>query len=163
MLRWAIGAVLVAAAVAAAVGVRAEYAGRGHGVSGISTSIGSDAAAVDGTNSGSGPGVRGEGGIGVLAQAAGSGTALQVAGPAVFSRSGEVTIMFPAAAATIAVAGGLSAHALVLALLQSATPGVFVVSAVPNPATGTVTISLNKTPGTPVNPQTAMVAWFVVN
>jgi hypothetical protein len=163
LLRSAIGAALVAAAVAAAVGVRAEYSRVGHGVSGISTSIGSDAAAVDGTNSGSGPGVRGQGGIGVLAETTGSGTALQVAGPAVFSRSGEVTINFPATTATVAVPGGLTAHALVLALLQTATPGVLVASAVPNPATGSVTISLNRTPGTRAHPQTAKVAWFVVN
>jgi len=157
---------------AAAAGVRGENVGGGHGVSGITASTGSSApAAVDGTNSGSGPGVRGQGGIGVLgkggigvlAQTTGPGTALQVAGPAVFSRSGEVTIKFPATSATIAVPGGLSAHALVLALLQSAMPGVFVVSAVPTSATGKVTISLNKAPGSRARPLTAKVAWFVVN
>jgi len=122
------------------------------------------AAGVRGENAGGGPGLSGAGKTGVLAQAKGAGaTALQVAGPAVFSRSGEVTIEFPAASTTVPVPGGLTAHALVLAQLQTPTPGVFVVSSVPNPATGKVTISLNKAPGTRVHPLTAKVAWFVIN
>jgi hypothetical protein len=100
-----------------AADLRGENAGGGHGVSGVTRSAGSGgAAAVDGTNNGSGPGVRGKGGIGVLAQSTGSGIALQVAGPLLFSRSGAVTIKFPATTATVAVPGGLSEHALVLAL-----------------------------------------------
>jgi hypothetical protein len=149
---------------ATASGVRGENAGHGHGVSGLTTSNGSGgAAAVDGVNQGTGPGVRGIGGIGVLAEATGSGTALQVAGRAVFSRAGEATIKFPAQSATVSVPGGLAGNPLVLALLQTATPGVFVVSAVPNTSTGKITISLNKAPGTSQHPATAKVAWFVVN
>jgi hypothetical protein len=51
----------------------------------------------------------------------------------------------------------------VLALLQTATPGVFVTSAVPHASTGRVTINLNQAPGTRSHHATAMVAWFVVN
>jgi hypothetical protein len=57
----------------------------------------------------------------------------------------------------------MSGHSLVLALLQTATPGVFVTSAVPHASTSTVTIHLNKAPGTRTHRATAKVAWFVVN
>jgi hypothetical protein len=40
---------------------------------------------------------------------------------------------------------------------------VFVVSAVPNPAAGKVTISLNRAPGSRARPLAAKVAWFIVN
>jgi hypothetical protein len=56
--------------------------------------------------------------------------------------------------------GGLSASALVLALMQNVTGGVMVKAAVPNPGAGTVQITLNKAP---LSPATATVAWFVVN
>jgi hypothetical protein len=107
--------------------------------------------------------VRGSGGIGVLAEAAGPGAALQVDGRAMFSRSGEVTITFPAKSTTVPVPGGLPGHPLVLALLQTASPGVFVASAVPHAASSKVTINLNRAPGTRRNPATAKVAWFIVN
>jgi len=58
---------------------------------------------------------------------------------------------------------GLSGHSLVLDLLQTATPGVFVTSAVPRASASTVTIHLNKAPGTRTHPATAKVAWFVMN
>jgi hypothetical protein len=62
----------------------------------------------------------------------------------------------------VAVPGGLSASALVLATVQDTT-GVYVKSAVPNTGAGTAQIILNKAPGSSTNPKTAKVAWFVVN
>lgn len=135
----------------------------GTGVAGVTFSSAGGPAAVDGTNMRGGPGVRGIGGIGVLAETTGSGVALRVAGPAAFSRSGKVTIKFPAKSATVAVPGGLSGSSLVLALLQTAISGVFVASAVPHNATGKVTINLNKAPGSSRRPRSVKVAWFVVN
>jgi hypothetical protein len=55
-------------------------------------------------------------GIGVLANSP-NGTALSVSGTAKFSRSGMVSIPYPAKTATVTVPGGLSASALVLALM----------------------------------------------
>jgi hypothetical protein len=90
----------------------------------------------------------------------GGGIALRVVGPAVFNRSGLVTIKAPAKSATVAVPGGLAATSLVLALLQNAVPGVFVASAVPNSSTGKVKINMNQAP--PSTAPTAKVAWFVL-
>jgi hypothetical protein len=90
----------------------------------------------------------------------GGGTALDVVGPAVFNRSGLVTIKAPAKSATVAVPGGLAASSLVLALLQNAVPGVIVANAVPNASTGKVKINLNNVP--PSTSPTAKVAWFVI-
>jgi len=122
-------------------------------------------------NPGSGPGVKGEsrgggtavhgltasGGTGVLAQASGGGTALAVSGPALFSRSGLVTITGQQAA-TVSVPGGLSVSALVLALLQTPVACLWVRAAEPDQVTGEITIHLNKAPVRSVK-----VAWFVVN
>jgi hypothetical protein len=60
-------------------------------------------------------------------------------------------------------AAGYRTHSLVLSLLQTATPGVLVASAVPHASTGNVTISLNKAPGSRAHPAAAKVAWFVIN
>jgi hypothetical protein len=127
-------------------GVRGENVNGGTGVTGVATSK-----------------AKGGGGTGVHAVASGLGTALRVDGRAVFSRSGDVVIKSPAASATVTVPGGLSSTSLVLAVLQTAIPGVFVTSAVPNPSTGKVTIHLNKAPGTGKGGGNAKVAWFVVN
>jgi hypothetical protein len=149
-----------------------EATGGGAGVTGTTSTSGiSGNSAVHGVNLGSGPGVTGEsqgggtavhgltasGGTGVLAEASGGGTALGVNGPAVFSRSGLVTISGQATA-TVSVPGGLSASALVLALLQTQVIGVWVRAAEPNQATGEITIYLTRAPGRPVN-----IAWFIVN
>jgi hypothetical protein len=40
---------------------------------------------------------------------------------------------------------------------------VYVKAAVPNVAAGTITIILNRTPGTAANPRSVTVAWFLVN
>jgi hypothetical protein len=91
------------------------------------------------------------------------GIALSVTGKALFNRSGSVSITYPAKSATVAVPGGLSASALVLAIMQNAVSGIYVASAVPNTSTGKATINLNKAPGSGTAPKTAKVAWFVVN
>jgi hypothetical protein len=141
-------------------GVAGEHASGGHGVSGVTSGA---HAAVYGSNLDVGPGLHGFGGVGVLAEASPIGIALQVEGRARFSEAGEAEIRFPARSATVPVPGGLSGKSLVLALLQTATPGVFVTSAVPHFSTGKVTINLNRAPGTRSHPARAKVAWFVVN
>jgi len=144
---------------AAAAGVRGENAAGGPGLSGATTSVGRlGHAAVDGANAGTGPGVRGVGGIGVLAQAKTNGaTALEVLGPAVFSRSGLLTIG-AGASDVIGVGVKLTAASLVLATLQENLAGIYVASAVPNVAGDSFTVHLNK-----ATPKAAKVAWFIVN
>jgi hypothetical protein len=83
-----------------------------------------------------------------------------VNGPSVFSRSGAVTIASGQTKATVTPPGGLSAAALVLALMQNVAGGVTVKAAIPNPSAGTFQIVLNKAPTAPA---TAKVAWFVIN
>lgn len=153
-------------------GVWGEAVGGGVGVAGATSTVGiAGNPAVTGVNLGSGPGVKGEsrgggtavhgvtasGGIGVLAQASGGGTALEVSGPALFSRSGLVTITGQGSA-TVSVLGGLSASALVLALLQTPVTDLWVRAAEPDQVTGEITIHLNRAPVRSVK-----VAWFVVN
>jgi hypothetical protein len=150
-----------------------EAVNGGIGVTGSTTSASN--AAVRGANHGSGPGVLGSStgsgagvagttasstGIGVFAQNTGGGSALTVSGPSVFSRSGVVTIPSGQTKATVAPPGGLSAAALVLAIMQNVAGGVSVKAAVPNPTAGTFQIVLTKAP---LAPATATVAWFVVN
>jgi hypothetical protein len=135
---------------ASASGVWGEALGGGAGVTGSTTSASEPG--VSGVNHGNGPGV--------LAQNDGGGSALQVNGPSLFSRSGVVTIPSGQTKATVTPPGGLSAAALVLALMQNSAGGVFVKAAIPNPGAGTFQIVLNNAP---VSPATAKVAWFVVN
>jgi hypothetical protein len=114
------------------------------------------AAGVIGTNTGGGPGVHGDAfsGIGVLASGA---TALSVQGPAVFSRSGVLTVH--RGRSSVAQTGvQLSRATLVLATIQDDLEGVWVRSAVPDPAGQMFTIHLNKAAPTRVK-----VAWFLVN
>ncbi len=153
-------------------GVWGEAMGGGVGVAGATATFGASAnPAMTGVNLGSGPGVKGEsrgggaavlgltdsGGTGVLAQASGGGTALEVSGPALFSRSGLVTITGQETA-TVSVPGGLSASALVLALLQTPVANLWVRAAEPSQATGEITIHLNRAPARSVK-----IAWFIVN
>jgi hypothetical protein len=98
-------------------------------------------------------------GVGVLAENSGGGNALQVNGPALFSRSGHVVIPSGEDSAVVA-APALTAQSLVLALMQNKTGKVQVASAVPDAAAGTFTVHLSKAP---VAPDNATVAWFVVN
>jgi hypothetical protein len=135
------------------------------GVHGVSDS-GSDSA-VWGEAIGGGPGVKGTagpgtgvtgsstGGVGVLASGK---TALKVQGPAVFSRSGRLTIK--AGQSTAKKSGiSLSAATLVLATIQGNVAGVFVQGVtIVTGASGSFTIHLNK-----AAPASTKVAWFAVN
>jgi hypothetical protein len=132
-----------------ASGVYGENAGTGYGIAGR----------CDGGTGASGYSANG---VGVVATSP-NGTALSVNGTATFSRSGSVSIAYPAKSATVTVPGGLSASALVLALMQNSVSGVWVASAVPNTSSGKATINLNKAPGSGTAPKTANVAWFVVD
>lgn len=87
----------------------------------------------------------------------------QLPWPTVYSLSGVATITYPARSVTVTVPGGLTSQAMALAIAQNAIAGVYVASAVPNTATGKLTLNLNKAPGSASNHQTAKVAWFVVN
>jgi hypothetical protein len=132
-------------------GIRGENVGGGVGVTGV---------ASNGTKAG--------GGIGVLANAGGDGTALKVEGRAAFSQAGEAEVKAGKTSVTVTVPDGLSPTSLVLALLQTANPGLYVTSAVPDASKGEVTIHLNKAPGggkagTSKSAGAAKVAWFVVN
>jgi len=97
------------------------------------------------------------GGIGVLAENTAGGTALKAAGPAVFSRSGILTVAAGKSSATQAGVA-LTAASLVLATLQQDRSGVWVRSAVPDVAASSFTIHLSK-----AVTASARVAWFVVN
>jgi hypothetical protein len=88
--------------------------------------------------------------------AAGNGAALAVFGVAAFTRSGAVTLAGRASSVVVAVPGGLTASSNVLATMQSNTGAIGVRAAVPNLATGKVTIYLTGTA-----PKGAKIAWFV--
>jgi hypothetical protein len=94
-------------------------------------------------------------GIGVLAS--GTTTALSVRGPAVFSRSGILTVPRGRSSAVKTIVP-LSRASLVLAVVQEDLEGVWVRSAVPDPAGERFTVHLNKPAPTRVK-----VAWFIVN
>jgi hypothetical protein len=96
-------------------------------------------------------------GVGVTAQHSSGGTALQVIGTAVFSRSGTLTIKAGASAVTL-TGVALTAASLILATLQNNVPGVYVQSAVPDVSKGSFTIHLSK-----AVPTGTTVAWFIVN
>jgi hypothetical protein len=87
----------------------------------------------------------------------------QLPWPTVCSRSGVAAITYPAKSVIVSVPGGLTSQAMALAILQNTIAGVYVASAVPNAATGKLTVNLNKAPWSASNHQTAKVAWFVVN
>jgi hypothetical protein len=87
----------------------------------------------------------------------GNGPALAVQGVASFTRSGTVTLGGRAKSAIVAVPGGLTASSHVLATMQTRTGAIGVQAAVPNPATGKVTIYLTGTA-----PKGAKIAWFVL-
>lgn len=139
----------------AVFGIGGDFGVAGSGVVGV-VGVGDGNAGVRGENSGSGSGVHGDtfNGIGVLATGA---TALSVHGPAVFSRSGVMTVRAGRSSAVHTVVP-LSRASLVLATWQQDVDGVWVRSAVPDPAGNTFTVHLNKAAPTPVK-----VAWFVVN
>ena len=90
-----------------------------------------------------------------------SGTALFVDGRISHRWCGRAsingTIAVPKSAATVSNVA-LTANSLVLATIQSASPGVYVDSAVPHPTTGKITITLSAAVTKKV-----VVAWFVVD
>jgi hypothetical protein len=104
-----------------------------------------------------GQGVRGEAttGTGVYAQAGTSGTALNVRGKAIFSRSGKVGAVAGAVSVTKTLPG-LTSASIVFAVLNTNEPGVWVRAAVAG--AGTFTVYFN----TPL-PTSAAVGWFVLN
>jgi hypothetical protein len=96
-------------------------------------------------------------GVGVLAQNTAGGTGLQVAGSAVISRSGIITVAAGASSATV-TGVTLTSASLVLATLQQNLSGIWVRAAVPKTAGSSFTVYLNKTVSVG-----ARVAWFVAN
>jgi hypothetical protein len=128
-------------------GVWGEAVGGGAGVTGSTTGANGG---VQGLNHGTGPGV--------LAQNTAGGTALQVSGPAAFSRSGAVSI--PATKASAKVSGlALGPASLVLATIQANVAGVYVQGVTVVAGTsGSFTVHLNK-----ATPSALQVAWFVLN
>jgi hypothetical protein len=128
----------------------------GSGVSGFTTS-GSTGNAVVGQSDGTGAGVVGESPAGTGVVASGK-TALKVTGPAVFSRSGILTIK--AGQSSVKKTGiALTPASFVLASIQGNVAGVHVqgVTLVTG-SPGSFTIHLNKTVSTSLK-----VAWFAVN
>ncbi len=137
------------------------YAGASSAVGVFGVNVFGGTGIVGASDAAGGIGIRGEGAaVGIRAQVTGSGVALDVQGPAQFSRSGKVVIPSGKKTATVTPPGGLTSASLVMALMQNVTGGVMVKAAVPNPGAGTFQITLNKAP---LSPATATVAWFVVN
>ena len=57
--------------------------------------------------------------------------------------------------------GRLGADSLVMATVQSDSPGIWVTAAVPDSSTGKVIIRINRAPGTKGKP--VAIAYFVIN
>jgi hypothetical protein len=135
-------------------GVEGDSQGMGPGVFGFSEGSGPG---VRGAGVGSSPGVEGQSsgtGAGVLALNDGSGPALEVQGPATFSRSGLATIVAKKSSVTVSFPG-VTATSMVLATLQTVAKGIGVAAAVPE--ADAFTIKLTKSPKIDV-----VVAWFVL-
>jgi len=95
-------------------------------------------------------------GIGVYASATG-GYAIQAVGRTVFSRSGKVT--FSAGQASRTITGhALVADSVVVATIQGAVAGVWVLGVNANVTKQTFTIKLNR-----AAPKAVTVGWFIVN
>jgi len=112
----------------------------------------------------------GAGGIGIIASKGNMGApALYVDGKLVTSRSGVVSISYPSHSAVIPQAGldnaadRVAMTPLVLATMQNSLGGTWVRAAIPDAATDTITVLLNKAPGSATSPKTAHVAWLIVN
>jgi hypothetical protein len=134
--------------------VEGDSRGAGPGVFGFSEGTGPG---VRGSSVGSHAGVEGQSsstGPGVLALNDGSGPALEVQGPATFSRSGLATISAKNRTVTVSFPG-VTATSMVLATLQTMSKGIAVAAAVPG--TDSFTIKLTKVPKRDV-----VVAWFVL-
>ncbi|HVC71085.1 MAG TPA: hypothetical protein VNC61_12590 [Acidimicrobiales bacterium] len=135
-------------------GVEGDSNGVGPGVFGFSEGTGPG---VRGASAGTRPGVEGQSsgtGAGVLALNDGSGPALEVQGPATFSRSGLATISAKKTSVSVSFPG-VTATSMVLATMQTVAKGVAVAAAVPN--VDAFIIKLTKAPKKDV-----VVAWFVL-
>jgi hypothetical protein len=139
-------------------GVTARGLGKGSAIIAETTSLGTGPAAnvISGNRhpAVAATGIPVLGGKGVAA--GGNGAALAVAGVASFTRSGAVTLAGRASSVVVAVPGGLTASSHVLATMQTNTGTIGVRAAVPNTATGKVTIFLTGTA-----PKGTKIAWFV--
>jgi hypothetical protein len=147
-------AAIYGSTVGSGAGVEGDSNGAGPGVFGFSEGTGPG---VRGSSIGSNPGVEGQSsgiGPGVLALNDGSGPALEVQGPATFSRSGLATIEAKKRSVTVSFPG-VTSTSMVLATLQTMAKGIGVAAAVPD--TDSFTIKLTKAPKIEV-----VVAWFVL-
>jgi hypothetical protein len=134
--------------------VEGDSRGAGPGVFGFSEGSGPG---IRGASVGSNPGVEGQSsgnGPGVLALNDGSGPALEVQGPATFSRSGLATITAKKTSVTVSFPG-VTATSMVLATLQTVAKGIAVAAAVPG--ADSFVLKLTKAPKRDV-----VVAWFVL-
>jgi hypothetical protein len=163
------------------VGVNGDGAGNGAGVTGNGAGTGpgvwgvggtGGGAGVFGVGAGTGDGVKGQGGtsggagvrgvsstatgVGVLAQNNSGGPALQVAGPASFSRSGTLTVATGKSSAN-QTGVTLTSASLVLVTLQRHQSGLYVLAAVPNVSASSFTVYLSEN----VSASTK-VAWFII-
>lgn len=131
--------------------------GSGIGVAGAGTGTGDGVLGKASTGNGAHGTATAAGGVGVLAENTAGGIALKATGPAVFSRSGLLTV---AAGKSSGMVTGvaLTSASLVLATLQQDRAGVWVRSAVPNIAASSFTVHLSKAVTASIT-----VAWFVVN
>ncbi len=104
-------------------------------------------------------GVEGETGSGVGVKAiASTGIALQVAGKAKFSRSGQVNVGAGKTYVDVTVLGGLASGTVVVATLQTYRSGVAVAAVRKNyPSTGKIRIYLTKVASTT---SSTAVGWF---
>lgn len=100
-------------------------------------------------------------GTGVYARADAGGTALKVAGKALFSRAGKATVTKGRSYVDITVPGVLTSHSVIHATLQYYRTGVAVAGVRPNyPSTGQARIYLTKVASTT---SSTFVGWFVVD
>lgn len=151
-----------------ASGVYGDNLSRGYGVAGRSNSqpLGENgvfASATLGDNTADGVGVWGRSahGIGVFADAANpDAVAFTANGVTRFARSGRLAIAVGDRSASPLINVRIDAGTLVLATLQKNQSGLWIQSAVPDPAGNTFTVTLNKAVAglVPIK-----VAWFLVN
>ena len=88
-----------------------------------------------------------------------TGTALQVAGKAKFSRSGRATVLKGKSYVDVTVTGGMTSHSMVHATLQTYRSGVSIAAVRINyPTAGKARIYLTKVASTTAS---TYVAWFV--
>lgn len=127
----------------------------GH-TGGLSWQIAVDADGRDGPGEGIALRARTKNGIGIAVSATG-GDAMQVTGRTVFSRSG-VTTFYKGQASQTVTAGRIAASTLVVATVQGAVAGVWVLGVAVNVSNQNFTIKLNK-----AAPKQMKVGWFVVN